>query len=215
MSGIYTDTISDALGCKTIETLDLTILPGATIETEELILCPSDLPYDWHGQSLIEAGTYTTTEQYTTGCDSVVHELTLNVYVQTLPEQVTMPIVLSGEAVDVSIPTAEIYAHIAAETWYAPNALITWYIQENNNWNVLADDPITADVSNVMLKYVVDTDCASIESNPMSIYIVTTEVRNTEVSIIETYKILRDNGLWIIRNGHVYNTIGARISAMY
>ena len=211
-SGDYEFHTTTVEGCERLEILHLTILPDAVTETEELALCPAELPYEWYGYSLTEAGSYTATEQYAAGCDSVVHELTLNVYVQTLPTQVTLPIVRKGEAIDVSIPTAEIQAHIAANTWYAPNALVNWYIQRNADWTILTTDPVESSVSEVVLKYAVDTDCGSIESEPMSISVETTAVDNIQTDKIETYKIIRDDKLWIIRNGNIYSAEGHLIS---
>ena len=211
-SGEYTYTTTAANGCDSVVTLYLTILPEAITETEELVLCPSELPYEWYGYSLTEAGSYTATEQYAAGCDSVIHELTLNVYVQTLPTQVTLPIVRKGEAIDVSIPAAEIQAHIAADTWYAPNALVNWYIQRNADWTILTTDPVESSVSEVVLKYAIDTDCGSIESEPMSISVETTAVDNIQTDKIETYKIIRDDKLWIIRNGKIYSAQGQLIA---
>ena len=211
-SGYYEFHTTTVEGCERLEILHLTILPDAVTETEELALCPAELPYEWYGYSLTEAGSYTATEQYAAGCDSVVHELTLNVYVQTLPTQVTLPIVRKGEAIDVSIPTAEIQAHIAADTWYAPNALVNWYIQRNADWTILTTDPVESSVSEVVLKYAVDTDCGSIESEPMSISVETTAVDNIQTDKIETYKIIRDDKLWIIRNGNIYSAEGHLIS---
>ena len=211
-SGEYTYTTTAANGCDSVVTLYLTILPEAITETEELVLCPSELPYEWYGYSLTEAGFYTAIEQYAIGCDSVIHELTLNVYVQTLPTQVTLPIVRKGEAIDVSIPAAEIQAHIAADTWYAPNALVNWYIQRNADWTILTTDPVESSVSEVVLKYAIDTDCGSIESEPMSISVETTAVDNIQTDKIETYKIIRDDKLWIIRNGKIYSAQGQLIA---
>ena len=207
-SGEYIYTTTAVNGCDRIEILHLTILPAATTEYEELALCPSELPYDWYGQSLTEAGTYTATEQYAAGCDSAVHELTLRVYIQTLPELVTLPMVREGEAIDVSIPTAEIQAHIAAETWYAPNAIVEWYIQNLVGWSVLSADPVKSGTPQVVLKYVVTTDCASIESEEITISVETTAVDNIQTHQSDTYKILRDDKLWIIRNGKIYSAQG-------
>ena len=211
-SGYYEFHTTTVEGCERIEILHLTILPDATTETEELALCPAELPYEWYGYSLTEAGFYTAIEQYAIGCDSVIHELTLNVYVQTLPTQVTLPIVRKGEAIGVSIPTAEIQSHIAANTWYAPNALVNWYIQRNADWTILTTDPVESSVSEVVLKYAVDTDCGSIESEPMSISVETTAVDNIQTDKIETYKIIRDDKLWIIRNGKIYSAQGQLIA---
>ena len=208
-SGDYVYTTVAANGCDSIVTLHLTILPDATTETEELALCPSELPYEWFGQSLSEAGTYSATEPYVgMECDSVIHELTLNVYVQTLPATVTLPIVRMGEAIDVTIPTAEIQAHIAAETWYAPNALVAWYIMENSDWAALSADPVAAGIVEVTLKYAVETDCGNIESDKMVIAVETTGLENIPTDVMGVYKVLRDNKIFIIRGGKAYSIMG-------
>ena len=211
-SGEYTFSTVAANGCDSVVTLHLTILPDAITETEELTLCPSELPYEWYGQSLVESGTYTASKQYAAGCDSVVYQLTLNVYVQTLPELVTWPIVRQGEVIDVTIPTAEIQAHIAAQTWYAPNAVVAWYIKNNTEWATLTEEPVQAGVSQVVLKYAVDTDCERAESEEMVISIQTTHVENVSNSKTETYKVIHNDQMLIIRNGKIYNAQGAIIA---
>ena len=213
-SGNYTyNTITDQ-GCERIEVLHLTILPDATTESEELVLCPSELPYDWYGQSITGEGTYSAIEPYAgMECDSVIHELTLNVYVQTLPAELTLPIVRTDEAIDVTIPTTEIQAHIAAETWYAPNALVAWYIMNNSDWTALTDEPVAAGITEVILKYAVDTDCGNIESDKMVIAVGATDVENTQsqLPISNCQKILRDNQLLILRDGKTYNVMGQEL----
>ena len=213
-SGNYTyNTITDQ-GCERIEVLHLTILPDATTESEELVLCPSELPYDWYGQSITGEGTYSAIEPYAgMECDSVIHELTLNVYVQALPAELTLPIVRTDEAIDVTIPTTEIQAHIAAETWYAPNALVAWYIMNNSDWTALTDEPVAAGITEVILKYVVDTDCGNIESDKMVIAVGATDVENTQsqLPISNCQKILRDNQLLILRDGKTYNVMGQEL----
>ncbi len=183
-------------------------------ESEELALCPSELPYEWYGQMLTEAGSYTATEQYAgMECDSVIHELTLNVYVQTLPASVTLPIIREGEAIDVTIPTAEIQAHIATKTWYAPNAEVAWYIMENSDWAALTTEPVAAGTKQVMLKYAVETDCGNVESEKLDIAVETTDVENiqSQLPISNCQKILRDNQLLIIRDGKTYNVMGQEL----
>ena len=207
-SGEYTYTTTAANGCDSIVTLHLTILPEATTESDELTLCPSELPYDWYGQSLFEAGVYTATEQYAAGCDSVVHELRLIVYIQSLPEQVTLPIVRIGEAIDVTVPSAEIYAHIASDSWYAPNALVEWYTLEDAEWIVLTTDPVPSGVKQVTLKYAVDTDCGSVESDEMVISIESTDVENIQSGNTDTYKVFRNGQFIIVRDGVEYNAMG-------
>ena len=183
------------------------------VENEELVLCPSELPYEWYGQSLTKAGSYTATEQYTgMECDSVIHELTLNVYVQTLPASVTLPIVRAGEAINVETPTAEINAHIAADSWYAPNAVVAWYIQSNDTWSELTEEPVKAGISNIVLKYAVNSDCGSIESEVMNISVTTTAIENTQGNATQIYKIIHNGQLLIIRDGKIYNTMGQSLN---
>ena len=208
-TGAYTYTTNAVNGCDSIVTLHLTILPEATTESETLVLCPSELPYDWYGQSITEAGTYSATEPYAgMECDSVVHELTLNIYTQTLPSSVTLPIVRMGEAIDVTVPTAEIQAHIAADTWYAPDALIAWYILDNSNWATLTDEPVSSGINEVVMKYAVDSDCGSVESDRIIIPVETTGVENIPTDEMGVYKVVRDNQIFIIRGGKIYSIVG-------
>ena len=212
-SGDYVFNTTTISGCDSVVTLHLTILPEALVENEELVLCPSEMPYEWYGQSLTKAGSYTATEQYTgMECDSVIHELTLNVYVQTLPASVTLPIVRAGEAINVETPTAEIYAHIAADSWYAPNAVVAWYIQSNDTWSELTEEPVKAGISNIALKYAVNSDCGSIESEVMNISVTTTAIENTQSNATQIYKIIHNGQLLIIRDGKIYNTMGQSLS---
>ena len=212
-SGDYTVTLPTEQGRDSIEILHLTILPDAEVENEELVLCPSELPYEWYGQSLTKAGSYTATEQYTgMECDSVIHELTLNVYVQTLPASVTLPIVRAGEAINVEAPTAEINAHIAADSWYAPNAVVAWYIQSNDTWSELTEEPVKAGISNIVLKYAVNSDCGSIESEVMNISVTTTAIENTQGNATQIYKIIHNGQLLIIRDGKTYTIMGQSLS---
>ena len=211
ISGDYTYTTTTDQGCERVEVLHLTILPDATTESEELALCPSELPYEWYGQWLTEAGSYTATEQYAgMECDSVIHELTVNVYVQTLPAVVTLPIVRTGEAIDITIPTAEIQAHIAAETWYAPNAEVAWYIMENSDWAALTAEPVKAGTTQVVLKYAVATDCGNIESDNMVIDVIPTSVENTHTQspTSDCQKILYEDHIYILRDGKIYSIMG-------
>ena len=212
-SGDYVFNTTTISGCDSVVTLHLTILPEALVENEELVLCPSELPYEWYGQSLTKAGSYTATEQYTgMECDSVIHELTLNVYVQTLPASVTLPTVRTGEAINVEAPTAEINAHIAADSWYAPNAVVAWYIQSNDTWSELTEEPVKAGISNIVLKYAVNSDCGSIESEVMNISVTTTAIENTQGNATQIYKIIHNGQLLIIRDGKIYNTMGQSLS---
>ena len=213
-SGTYYQYLQTVHGCDSTVVLHLTILPDATTESEKLALCPSELPYEWYGQVLTEAGTYSATEQYAgMECDSVIHELTLDVYVQTLPATVTLPIVRTGEAIDVSVPTAEIQAHIAAETWYAPNAEVAWYIMDSNDWGTLTDAPVAAGIKEVILKYAVETDCGNVESDKMVITVETTDVENihSQSPISNCQKILHEDHIYILRDGKIYSVMGQEL----
>jgi hypothetical protein len=214
-SGNYVYTTVAANGCDSVEVLHLTILPDATTKSEELALCPSELPYEWYGQKLTEAGSYTATVQYAgMDCDSIIHELKVNVYVQTLPDTVSLPIVRPGEAIDVTIPTAEIQAHVDAEIWYAPNALVTWYILDNSNWARLTAEPVKAGTKQVVLKYAVETDCGNVESaEKVIIADETIDVENisNQLPITNCQKVLRNGQLLILRDGVEYNLMGTEI----
>ena len=212
-SGDYVYTTTAANGCDRVEVLHLTILPEAIAETEILALCPSELPYEWYGQSLTEAGLYTATEQYSgMSCDSIIHELTLNIFVQTLPEQLTLPIVQPGKPIDVTIPTEEILAYIAAQTWYAPNAWVVWYVKDGAEWGPLTTEPVSSAASNVVLKYAVETDCDIIESTAMTIIIEPTSVDLIQSVEKSTHKIICNDKVWIIRNGEMYNIVGVKVT---
>ena len=211
-SGDYVYTTTAANGCDRVEVLHLTILEAIT-ETEILALCPSELPYEWYGQSLTEAGLYTATEQYSgMSCDSIIHELTLNIFVQTLPEQLTLPIVQPGKPIDVTIPTEEILAYIAAQTWYAPNAWVVWYVKDGAEWGPLTTEPVSSAASNVVLKYAVETDCDIIESTAMTIIIEPTSVDLIQSVEKSTHKIICNDKVWIIRNGEMYNIVGVKVT---
>ena len=211
-SGDYVYTTTAANGCDRVEVLHLTILEAIT-ETEILALCPSELPYEWYGQSLTEAGLYTATEQYSgMSCDSIIHELTLNIFVQTLPEQLTLPIVQPCKPIDVTIPTEEILAYIAAQTWYAPNAWVVWYVKDGAEWGPLTTEPVSSAASNVVLKYAVETDCDIIESTAMTIIIEPTSVDLIQSVEKSTHKIICNDKVWIIRNGEMYNIVGVKVT---
>ena len=211
-SGDYVFNTTTVAGCDSIVTLHLTILPEAVVEKEEIVLCPSELPYTWFDQTITAAGTYTATEQYVTyGCDSVIHTVSVQTYVLTMPTTVTNPVIRVGEAINVEVATAEIQAHITAESWYATNALIAWYILSNDTWSTLTNEPVQVGVSKVILKYAIDSDCGRIESEEINISIITTAINDIHSNTIETYKIIRDNQLLIICNGKIFNIMGQEL----
>ena len=73
-AGTYTDTLLNAgiNGCDSISIVNFSINPVPT-HTGGLSVCQNQLPYLWNGQSLITAGTYSTTLLNASiyGCDSI------------------------------------------------------------------------------------------------------------------------------------------------
>ena len=183
----------------------------ATTESETLTLCASELPYQWYGQQLTEQGNYVHGEPYKgTKCDSLIHELTLNVYTQTLPSRITLPTVRVGKSIDLTIQNREIKKHISKETWYAPNAKVQWYVMQGTDWITLTDEPVAEGVKEVVLKYVVETDCGIVESDNIVI-VVTTDLEHIQSTTQNIYKIIRDNKIFIIRNDKMYSIMGQEV----
>src|SRR5262249_39358008 len=77
VAGTYIFTTTNAQGCDSIATLNLSI-NATTTSTIDVAICPSQLPYTWNGAGYAEAGTYTFTTTNASGCDSVA---TLNLSV--------------------------------------------------------------------------------------------------------------------------------------
>ena len=70
-SGIYTDTITNSIGCDSILILNLTINPRIIADTLDTTVCNS---YTWQGQEFTTTGLYSDTlTSSLTGCDSVVY----------------------------------------------------------------------------------------------------------------------------------------------
>ncbi|MBR6520961.1 MAG: T9SS type A sorting domain-containing protein, partial [Paludibacteraceae bacterium] len=196
-SGDYTQNYITVNGCDSVVTLHLTILTDAVTETEELIICESEFPYVWRGETLTATGTYTVVEQYEgTGCDSVIHVLNLQIYVMTLPTNVTMPVAICGSSVDVVEATADIENHIATTNLYAPNAVVEWYISNNGNWTLLTNDSIKGGLNDITLKYVITSDCGSIESE---VFTVTIEVIENGVDVDDVLAISKyENRIFLL-----------------
>ena len=206
-TGVYVDTLGTA-----IVTLNLTVLPQTITESHELLICPSELPYDWNGQLLTDTGNYTISEQFTAApCDSVLHELTLKTYLQTLPASVTEPVIYTGQTIDVASATAEIQAYINAQPLYAPEAMIEWYIFNNPNWEPLTLDSVDTDIQQVLLKYAVETSCGTVESDTMCINTIMSNLESITHDGVDVKKIIHNGQVLILRNGNIYTTIGLQL----
>ena len=170
----YAGTICDSI----IATLNLTVLPETVTENEKLIICESEFPYSWRGQTLTTIGTYNAVDKFVGhDCDSVIYVLELQTYVMTLPDNVTMPIAVCDNPVDVTDATADIEDHIASTDLYAPNAEVTWYVYNNGTWTIMDSNPIKGGVTDVTVKYVITSDCDTIESDEL---VVTVEAPTPE-----------------------------------
>ena len=77
--GFYTDTLVSSIGCDSISTLDLTVLPVYAVSVDDTI-CDGD-QYDFHGNLLSAAGVYVDTLPTQGGCDSII---TLNLVVNPI-----------------------------------------------------------------------------------------------------------------------------------
>ena len=196
-SGDYTYTTTAANGCDSVVTLHLTILPEAVTENEKLIICESEFPYEWRGEVLTAVGTYTVVEQYTSAsCDSVIHVLDLQSYVMTLPVNVTEPIAICGEPVDVVDATADIEAHIAATNLYAPNSVVNWYIYNNGDSTLLTNDPIKGGAGEIIVKYVITSDCGTLVSEAFTL---TVEVIENGIDVDDVLAISKyDNRIFLL-----------------
>ena len=69
-SGVYVDTLQTINGCDSIVTLTLTVNPVYNTPIAH-VMCEGE-SFDFFGQTLIAAGTYTHTLQTVNGCDSVI-----------------------------------------------------------------------------------------------------------------------------------------------
>jgi gliding motility-associated-like protein len=78
-SGTYTVILTNAAGCDSVATLNLTV-NAASASTTNVTVCSSALPYSWNGTPYNAAGTYTAMFTNSVGCDSIA---TLNLAVTT------------------------------------------------------------------------------------------------------------------------------------
>jgi hypothetical protein len=101
-SGIFTDTLPNAVGCDSVITFNLTVL--APVATSISASICSGGSYDFNGDILSAAGIYTDTLQSVQSCDSVV---TLTLSIATTTSITTQPVatttVCSGNAINLNV----------------------------------------------------------------------------------------------------------------
>jgi hypothetical protein len=79
--GSYNVILTNAAGCDSLATLNLTVNP-ITTSTTAVSICSSALPYSWNGNTYNASGSYNITLVNAEGCDSIV---TLYLTVYALP----------------------------------------------------------------------------------------------------------------------------------
>jgi PKD repeat protein len=93
-SGVYTESFLTIHGCDSLYRLELNVTPVThQIETTEIFVY--DLPYMWHGQTIMTSGTYYASYQNTWGCDSTF-ELQLTVLPDPLVKTLNVKVFLEG-----------------------------------------------------------------------------------------------------------------------
>jgi gliding motility-associated-like protein len=91
-SGTYTHTTISSIGCDSVVTFELTVLP-INREIYDDAICEGDV-YDFNGAILSAAGTYIDTVPGTNGCDSIV---TLNLTVHPIERTSLQAEICDGE----------------------------------------------------------------------------------------------------------------------
>ena len=108
-TGIYVDTLATIYGCDSIVTLDLTVRPTYDITLDEQIC--DGTSFDFNGDVLTTAGTYTQTLSSASGCDSVV---TINLTVLEILQTDLTDSICEGESLDFNgqiLTTSGTYTH--------------------------------------------------------------------------------------------------------
>lgn len=68
--GVYYDSLLSVTGCDSVYMIVVNRMPSRVTETYVRIP-DTELPYEWHGQTLMESGVYTDHQVTATGCDSL------------------------------------------------------------------------------------------------------------------------------------------------
>jgi hypothetical protein len=111
--------------------------------TEEISICPSELPYEYNGEQYTEAGTYEIALETENHCDSIV-TLVLNVYEQ--PE-VSVSQVTNGAEITLTAEGASTYEWETGET----TASITIEAANDTLWVIGYNEYQCADTAEVVI----------------------------------------------------------------
>ena len=218
-SGDHVYTTTAANGCDSVMTLHLTInSPIAAPFIEYDTICTTDT-YTWRGQTVDadKLSYYDTIRYVGSGCDSAYYELHLTVYNVTLPTITEDNVIaICGNAIDVTRADSIIQAHIEADPLYAAVEAVIWEVKENGSWKTLTTDAIDGTITEVTLRYIIQTECEDVTSAEITITIETpTPENDEEMANIPAYnkyggrlltidlKYIEDNFGWVVAEADV------------
>ena len=219
VSTVESVTLQSVHGCDSIVTLYLTVnTPITTPFVEYDTICVADT-YVWHGQT-VDANNlsyYDTIHYVGSGCDSAYYELHLSVYNVTLPTITEDNVIaICGNAIDVTRADSVIQAHIEADPLYAAVEAVIWEVKENGSWKTLTTDAIDGTLTEVTLRYIIQTECEDVTSAEITITIETpTPENDEEMANIPAYnkyggrlltidlKYIEDNFGWVVAEADV------------
>ena len=200
---------------------ELTVTVNTPITTpfvEYDTICVADT-YVWHGQTVDanKLSYYDTVHYVGSGCDSAYYELHLSVYNVTLPTITENDIIaICGNAIDVTRADSIIQAHIEADPLYAAVEAVIWEVKENGSWKTLTTDAIDGTITEVTLRYTIQTECEDVTSAEITITIETpTPENDEEMANIPAYnkyggrlltidlKYIEDNFGWVVAEADV------------
>ena len=140
-AGTYTHTLQSVSGCDSVVTLTLAI-SDVINTTASAEICEGG-SYDFFGQTLTTAGTYTHTTQSVQGCDSVV---TLTLTVNPVFNTPLTATICDGSSYDFfgqTLTTAGTYTH-TLQTAHGCDSVITLTLTVNPVYNI----PVAAEICN-------------------------------------------------------------------
>ena len=139
VAGTYTHTLQTVAGCDSVITLTLTVNPTYNTPVTEAI-CEGE-SYNFFGQSLTTAGTYTHTLQAVTGCDSVI---TLTLIVNPIFNTPVTATICQNEIYNFfgqSLTTAGTYTH-TLQAVTGCDSVITLTLTVNPTYTTLLSEAI-------------------------------------------------------------------------
>jgi hypothetical protein len=164
---------------------ELTVIINTPITTPFIELdtiCVAET-YVWRGQTVDanKLSYYDTVHYVGSGCDSAYYELHLSVYNVTLPTITEDNVIaICGNAIDVTRADSIIQAHIEADPLYAAVEAVIWEVKENGSWKTLTTDAIDGTITEVTLRYIIQTECEDVTSSEITITIETPTPENDE-----------------------------------